>query len=102
MAGAFRLVMTVTARDRPIGRCLFRSLLFVGARAQEGVPMKTMIVLALLIGATFFSAVNANAQGCPSGQRSMGRCLAGPPKPQPTAKPAPRGCTNRVMGRCVQ
>jgi hypothetical protein len=62
---------------------------------------KILIVLALLIGAAFFSAVNANAQGCPSGQRSMGRCLAGP-KAQPTAKPAAKGCTNRVMGRCVQ
>jgi hypothetical protein len=62
---------------------------------------KIMIVLALLIGAAFFSAVNANAQGCPSGQRSMGRCLAGP-KAQHTAKPASKGCTNRVMGRCVQ
>jgi hypothetical protein len=38
---------------------------------------KLMIVLALLMGAVFFGAVTANAQGCPSGQRSMGRCLAG-------------------------
>jgi hypothetical protein len=62
---------------------------------------KLMIVLALLMGAVFFGAVTANAQGCPSGQRSMGRCLAGP-KAQPTAKPASRGCPNTVMGRCVQ
>jgi hypothetical protein len=62
---------------------------------------KIMTVFALLTGAAFFSAVNANAQGCPSGQRSMGRCLAGP-KAQPAAKPTSRGCANRVMGRCVQ
>ena len=63
--------------------------------------MNKMVVLALLVGAVFFSAVNSNAQGCPSGQRSMGRCLDGP-KSQTSAKPAARGCANRVMGRCVQ
>ena len=62
---------------------------------------KIVTVLALVIGVCCFSAGNANAQGCPSGQRSMGRCLDGP-KAQTTAKPAARGCPNRVMGRCVQ
>jgi hypothetical protein len=35
----------------------------------------TIVTLALLGGAMFFSAVNANAQGCPSGKMVMARCM---------------------------
>jgi hypothetical protein len=63
-----------------------------------------IITLALLSGAVFFSAENANAQGCPSGQREMGRCIAGPKPPTGSVRPAARSCPSgkRVMGRCIQ
>jgi hypothetical protein len=48
-----------------------------------------IVTLALLSGAVFFSAENANAQGCPTGQREMGRCIAGPKPPSGNVEAAP-------------
>jgi hypothetical protein len=64
----------------------------------------TIVTLVLVSTAVFFNAENANAQGCPSGQREMGRCIAGPKPPPGSAKPAARGCPSgkRMMGRCIQ
>jgi hypothetical protein len=65
----------------------------------------TVVTLALLSGAVFFSAENANAQGCPSGQYAHGRCMEGPPKQQTgSAKSTSQSCPSgkRAMGRCIQ
>ena len=40
-----------------------------------------IVTLPLLSGAVFFGAENATALGCPSGQREMGQCIAGPKPP---------------------
>jgi hypothetical protein len=57
----------------------------------------TISTLALLAGAILFGAVNANAQGCPSGQREMGRCIAGPKPPAGSVKP-PQGAVRAAKG----